>query len=266
MCDLYNVSPSGYYAWRDRPRSRRDIEDEALLKKIYAAHEHSGQTYGSPRVHQALKRAGEEVGQRRVERLMREHGIRACSATRSRRSAAMREHYGSIDNEIYDCEVAAMDQVWVGDVTYLSIGGKRRYLATVMDRYSRRILGWAYSSDRTVSLTRQAFYNALKSRRPKTQPIFHTDRGVEYMATAYRKTLRNAGFVHSVNRRQSMNDNAHMESWFKTMKAEMYSRWSFRGDGELMKAIRCYIQFYNHERLHSSLSYRTPMEIENACT
>lgn len=232
------------------------------MSQICEAFDASHQRYGSPRIFRALKRNDVAVGQRRVERIMREHGIRACSSTRSRRSAAMRQHFGSADNRIYQQEVTTVDQVWVGDVTYLKVDGKRRYLATVMDRFSRRILGWAYSADRTVELTRRALHNALKIRRPVVSPYFHTDRGVEYMAAGYKQTLADAGLVQSVNRRGQMNDNAHIESWHKSMKAEMYNREAFSSDGQLVNAMRSYINFYNHERLHSSLGYRTPMEIE----
>ena len=263
MCALYGVTTSGYYAWRDRPQSRRSIEDKALLSKIGDAFDASGQTYGSPRVHKALKRQQVAVGQRRVERIMREHGIQACSATRSRRAASMNQFFGSVDCHVHQQEVTAIDQVWVGDVTYLRVNGERRYLATVMDRFSRRILGWAYSADRTVELTRRALHKALKVRRPELKPYFHTDRGVEYLSSKYRKSLSNAGFVQSVNRRHRMNDNAHIESWHKSMKSDMYHRRIFTSDGQLVNAMRSYIDFYNHQRLHSSLGYRTPMEIES---
>ena len=166
MCDLYGVSRSGYYAWEKRSPSRRAVEDKALLKKICDAYDASHQTYGSPRVFNALRRQGEVVGQRRVERLMREHGIRASSATRCRRAATMNRHFGRVDSHVHEQEITAIDQVWVGDVTYLQVDGERRYLATVMDRFSRRILGWSYSADRTAALTRRALRNALNVRRP----------------------------------------------------------------------------------------------------
>jgi putative transposase len=266
MCALYGVTRSGYYSWRNRPPSLRAREDEALLVKICTAHEASNETYGSPRVHEALKRQGESVGERRVARIMREQGIRACSATRSRRAASMNQHYGSVDNHIYEKEVTAVNQVWVGDVTYLKVNGERRYLATVMDRYSRRILGWSYGADRTVALTRRALYKALKVRRPDTMLHFHSDRGVEYVAAKYKKSLNNAGLIQSVNRHRCMNDNAHIESWHKSMKMDMYYRRTFTGDGQLIYALRSYIDFYNSERLHSSLGYQTPMEVEASDT
>ncbi|GAB5414326.1 MAG: hypothetical protein Cons2KO_19290 [Congregibacter sp.] len=178
----------------------------------------------------------------------------------------MNRHFGRVDSHVHEQEITAIDQVWVGDETYLQVDGERRYLATVMDRFSRRILGWSYSADRTAALTRRALRNALNVRRPIGQVYFHSDRGVEYVAQPYRASLAGAGFVQGVNRRQRMNDNAHIESWHKTMKSDLYHRHDFTSDGQLVKAMRSYIEFYNNERLHSSLGYRTPMEIEGQCT
>jgi transposase InsO family protein len=246
MCELYGVSRSGYNAWRDRPPSRRSIDDQSLLPKIQVAFDDSQQTYG-----------------RRIERIMREQGIRACSATVSRRSRDMRRFYGRVESRVHALEVTAIDQVWVSDVTYLKVKGERRYLATVMDRYSRRILGWAYSAARTADLTSRALRNAMRVRQPEGMTYLHSDQGTEYLAESYRNRVVKAGFTQSVNRRKRMNDNAHMESWFKTMKSDMYHRHAFDSDGQLIIAIRGYIEFYNCERLHSSLGYRTPMEIES---
>jgi putative transposase len=263
MCELYGVSRSGYNAWRDRPPSRRSIEDQMLLTKIQAAFDESKKTYGSPRVHGALRRQGESIGKRRVERIMREQGIRACSATVSRRSRDMRRFFGRVESRVHELEVTAIDQVWVSDVTYLKVKGERRYLATVMDRYSRRILGWAYSATRTAALTTRAFCNAVRVRQPEGTTYLHSDQGTEYLAESYRTRVAKAGFTQSVNRRKRMNDNAHMESWFKTMKSDMYHRYSFHSDGQLIAAVRGYIEFYNYDRLHSSLGYRTPIETES---
>jgi transposase InsO family protein len=262
MCELYGVSRSGYNAWRNRPPSRRSIEDQSLLPKIQVAFDDSKQTYGSPRIHGALRRQGESVGKRRIERIMREQGIRACSATVCRRSRDMRRFYGRVESRVHALEVTAIDQVWVSDVTYLKVKGERRYLATVMDRYSRRILGWAYSATRTAELTTRALRNAMRVRQPGVMTYLHSDQGTEYLAECYRNRVAKAGFTQSVNRRKRMNDNAHMESWFKTMKSDMYHRYTFESDGHLIIALRGYIEFYNRERLHSSLGYRTPMEIE----
>jgi putative transposase len=260
MCDLYGVSASGYYTWRSRPPSQRAVEDKEILERIKAAFDRSRQTYGSPRIHQALRRQGDPVGRRRVERIMRENGIKACSATLYRRTPGTARFYGSIDNKIYDTCVTASNQVWVGDVTYLKVRGERRYLAAVMDRHDRSLLGWSISKERTVRLTRRALANALRHRSRKDGTIFHSDHGAEYLAGRYQQALKRAGMEPSVNRRLRMNDNAHMESWNKTMKSDMYHRREFDSDRDLYRAIKSYVDFYNNERLHSSLGYRTPTE------
>ena len=236
-----------------------------MLEKIQLAFGHSDQTYGSPRIHRQLKRQGESVGKRRIERIMRDNGIQACSTSLYRRMPGLHRFFGSVDSQIHELEVTDVDQVWVGDVTYLKVKGERRYLATVMDRYSRRILGWAYSATRTVELTRRALINALWLRRPEGKVYLHSDRGTEYLAAGYKRLAKKAGFTQSMNRRRRMNDNAHMESWYKTMKSDMYHRYSFNSDGQLINAMRSYIKFYNEERLHSSLDFSTPMEIEAQC-
>jgi putative transposase len=142
LCRLHGVSTAGYYAWRERPASERTVEDGKLLDKIKEVHEASLQTYGSPRVYEALKQQGEPVGQRRVERVMREHGVRACSATLYRRMPGTRKFFESVESKAHRIEVQRPDQLWVGDITYVQVQGEKRYLATVMDRYSRRLVGW----------------------------------------------------------------------------------------------------------------------------
>lgn len=264
MCELYGVTRGGYYAWRDRMPSARAMEDERLLTVIQAVHHKSRNTYGSPRVHAAMKRAGETVGKRRVERLMRENGIQAASERLYRRMTGLSRQFLMVKNEIKVMDVSNVDQVWVGDITYLKVGQQWRYLVTVMDRYSRRLVGWALGKERTTALTRRALHNAIRLRKPTHKPIFHSDRGSEYISTQYRKALANQGLIQSANRPNRMNDNAHMESWNKTMKADMYHRSKFDNDRTLRNAIRSYVDFYNRERLHSSLGYLSPIEFEQA--
>lgn len=264
MCELYGVTRGGYYAWRERPPSERAVVDQELLRKIELAYQRSRQTYGSPRIHRALTRSGETVGKRRVERIMRENGIKACSSTLYRRAPGTHRFFSSVKNRTHQIEVTNKDQVWVGDVTYLKVDGQRRYLATVMDRHSRRLLGWSYSSERTSALTRKALQQALNLRRPTGEVYFHTDRGTEYLAAEFKKALKRADLIQSMNRPRRMNDNAHMESWYKSMKSDMYHRYEYETDRQLRSAIKSYIHFYNYERLHSSIGYQSPVEFEAA--
>lgn len=264
MCKLYGVSRSGYYAWKARPPSVRVEEDAEWIEEIRQVHGRSGGAYGSPRVHQQLLRHGRTIGRRRVERLMREHGIQGAAKNYGRYSATMRRFFAGLDSTAPWMKVDGPGQLWVGDITYLKVGAQWRYLAIVMDRYSRRVLGWSLGRSRNSELTRRALRMALRHQQPVKGAVFHSDRGTEYCGAEYRKALAKAKISQSVNRSGNLTDNAHMESWNKTLKTEMCQGGTYRDDRHLRSAIRSYVEFYNEERLHSALGYRSPVEFEGA--
>lgn len=262
MCRLYGVTRSGFYAWRRRAPSIRQQTDDRLTAQIKQLHIESRETYGSPRLHQALRQNGTCVGVKRVARLMRQNCLFARSARIYRRRPGTKEFFYRLGNQTLEVKASECNQVWVGDVTYLKVHEGWRYCAVVMDRYSRRIVGWALSKRRDVALTLKAFNRAVRARRPEPGLIFHTDRGIEYSSFAFRKRLTQLGVIQSMNRPQSMNDNAYMESFFHSLKSDIYHGIPLESEAQLTLRLRSYFPFYNQERLHSSLAYRTPVQYE----
>ena len=194
--------------------------------------------------------------------LMREQGIRGCSADLYRRISGLGKFFSNVGNQVHQMDVTRPDQVWMADITYLKVNDQCRYLATVMDRYSRRLLGWALGQEKTAALTRRAFQQAMRVRRPKPGTPFHSDRGVEYLAADMKRSLERAGFIQSANRPRRMTGNAHMESWNKTMESNRYHCQTFHRNKSLMDAIRSYMNCHNRVSLHSSLGNQSPVEFE----
>lgn len=256
------MTRAGYYAWRARGQSQRARDNEALVQRIQAVHEASRGTYGSPRIYQALRRQGCGASENRVARLMRRHAIKARVATIRYTNPRLHEFFGTVRNEQCDLQLQRPDQVWVGDITYLKVGAIYRYLAVVMDKYSRRILGWAYGKRKDVALTLRALERAVRYRRPRRGLIFHTDRGIEYAAGAFKARALELGIVQSMNRPGKLNDNAYIESFFHSMKSDIVHGLRFNQDREIERAVRTYIPFYNATRLHSSLNYVPPATFE----
>ncbi len=264
MSEWLNVSRSGYYDWCKRELSERSNADISLSKEIGKIYQMSRGTYGSPRVYRTLKNNGYQIGKKRVERLMREQGLRGRVVRVTRRQPGLKRFNTSGANLWQQIEeTKGINQVWVGDITFLKIKGKWCYLSTVMDVHSRRIIGWSLGRDRSTNLTLTALQNALKSRSLKDDLIFHTDRGIEYTAFRFQDMLKKHGISHSVSRPGCCTDNAHMESFFHTLKAELIRGTMFENESELRYALNSYInQFYNHKNMHSEIEYMSPSVYE----
>jgi transposase InsO family protein len=170
--------------------------------------------------------------------------------------------FTSVPNRIRKLRIEAIDQVWVGDITYLKLAGTWRYLAVVMDRYSRRIVGWCLGVHKDAKLTVCALNRALLKRRAPEGLIFYSDRGIEYAAFEYRTRLAALGIVQSMNRPGKPTDNAHMESFFHSLKSDVIHGRHFHTDAELHDTIKRYVAYYNRIRVHSALDYRSPIDFE----
>tara|TARA_Y100000296_G_scaffold81183_1_gene107912 strand:- start:17 stop:835 length:819 start_codon:yes stop_codon:yes gene_type:complete len=262
MCERFKVSRSGFYAWQGRGPSARSIDDTRLGELIQHAHAAGRGFYGSPRVTWHLRRSGVLVGRGRVARLMRQAGLQGHGNGLFRSRLPLLKFFAKVPNRIRELDVRAQDRLWHGDVTYLKVAGAWRYFAVVMDRFSRRIVGWSLSTQRTATLTIDALRHAIRHRKPAQGLHFHSDRGIEYAALDFKAKLRQHGFIQSMNRPASMNDNAHMESFFHSLKVEGLYKKTFACDQQLSEALVDYIQFYNQQRLHSSIGYLPPAAFE----
>lgn len=263
MCNHFGVSRSGFYARLRRAPSARANSDAEHRDLIAQAHAQSGQRYGSPRVTKLLHTQGHVIGRGRVARLMRLAGLQGHGNHLFRRKGRTLDFYSAVPNTVRGQAITKINQLWVGDVTYLKVAGQWRYLAVVMDRFSRRILGWSLGPRRTSSLTISALNQALKNRRPPPGVYFHSDRGVEYGSRTFKNRLKLHGFVQSMNRPGSMNDNAHMESFFHSLKIEGLYKLRFDSEQPLRSSLQSYFYFYNQQRLHSSLQYLPPVAFES---
>jgi putative transposase len=265
MCAVLEVSPAGYYAWRERPVSARAASNSTLLAEIRQVHHDSGQRYGSPRVHAALRTQGRGASRGRIERLMRRYGIRAIMARPRRvRTTDSRHDLPIAPNLIArDFTAAAPNRVWLADITYIPTAEGWLYLAAVMDLFSRKIVGWAMRDHMQVELASAALTMAIRQQRPQDGLIHHSDRGVQYASRAYRDALTGAGITASMSRKADCYDNAPMESFFHTLKTELVHHHQYQTWAEAQRDIFAFIEgFYNRTRLHSAIGYIAPTEME----
>jgi putative transposase len=265
LCDVLGVSPAGYYAWRSRPESERSAANRELVEDIRRVHRDTSGRYGSPRIHAELKAQGRGASRGRIERLMRHHGIRAIMARPQRvRTTDSRHDFPIAPNLLERNFIAnAPNRIWLADITYVETDQGWLYLATVLDLYSRRIVGWAMADRLRADLPLAALRMAISAQQPGTGLIHHSDRGVQYASAEYRKVIRSAGFRASMSRKGDCYDNAPMESFFHTLKTELVYHRQYATRAEAKRDIFAYIEgFYNRTRRHSAIGYISPIEME----
>lgn len=263
MCRLYDVTRDGFNSWRRRGKSKRELDDDLLFEHIRAIFNRHDGVYGSPKITREMRKMGIPVGQKRVARLMRFHGLKATKARIYMARPRTYKHINRVPCRISNVELTGENQLWVGDVTYLKMhDGTWQYLAVIMDRYSRRIVGWSLSDRRDANLTCAALERAVRNRGHHAELVFHSDRGTEYLAEKYRKKLHCYGITQSMNRAKRMNDNAFIESFFQQFKTERIKRRVLKTVEQVRAIIIEYMRYYNYDRSHSSIGYISPHEFE----
>jgi transposase InsO family protein len=267
MCRVLEVSPSGFHAAQRRPPSARARKDVVLLGKVRAAHTKSRQRYGSPRVTEQLHRTGERVSAKRVARVMRAAGLVArrprafVVTTNSAHTDPVAPNLVARDFAVGP--VRACNTVWASDITYIPTRAGWLYLAVVIDLASRRVIGWATSASLDTALPLTALQRALAVREPPRGLVHHSDRGCQYASAEYRACLAAHGGILSMSRRGDCWDNAVVESFFATLEWELLMDEDFATHPAANRALVEFINvWYNHERLHSTLGYKTPVEYE----
>ena len=257
LCDALEVSASGYYAWRGRPESARAAANRALLADIRRIHQQHRRRYGAPRIHAAVQAEGRSVSRGRVERLMRRHGIRAMTHRRFRVVTTDSKHGLPIaENRLAQTFLATRpNQIWLADITYIPTDEGWLYLCVVLDLFSRKVVGWAMRDHLRQELAIAALTMAIQRQRP--------GRGSQYAAGDYRALLDANGIIASMSRKGNCWDNAPMESWFHTLKTELVHHTRYVSREAARRDLFAYIEtYYNRQRLHSALGYRTPEQAE----
>jgi transposase InsO family protein len=266
LCAVLEVSRSGYYQWCKGPERARAVANQRLAQEIERVYHRERGRYGSPRVTQQLRREGHRCNHKRVERLMRQHGLRGSSSRRRRVCTTQSDHDQPVaPNRLLDRPAPTrVNEVWVADITYVPTAQGWLYVAAVMDLYSRQILGWSVWDSLHAGGALQALKRALVSRHWPKGVIHPSDRGVQYACWAYRHELQSHGLVPSMSRRGNCYDNAAMEAFWSTLKRETMGSSATWSKDRVRRELFEYIEsHYNRSRLHSSLGYQSPVDFEN---
>ena len=264
LCRVLGISRSGYYAWRKRPKATRAADDARLTAEVVAAHRRSRGIYGSPRIHRDLRACGLRIARKRVERLMRESGLKGRQKRRFHRTTDSRHELPIAPNQLaQQFDPPAPNQVWAGDVTYIATEQGWLYLAVILDLFSRRVVGWSTSAINDRHLVVRALRNAIRKRRPPSGLLHHSDRGSPYASADYAAVLREHAIDASMSRTGNCYDNAVVESFFGSLKTELGGADSYPSRLVAAAAVGDYIEnFYNPQRRHSRLNYLSPIEFE----
>jgi len=266
MCEVLDVSRSGYYTWRTRPASQREMADAVYMEQIKQFYDDSQQTYGYERIWHDFQESGIPCGKHRVRRLMRQQGLVAKQTKRYKRTTKANPDHQLAPNLLGgDFEAKSPNTKWCADITYIPTQEGWLYLAVILDLFSRRIVGWAMDKRMKQQLVSTALQMALRQRQPLEPLIHHNDRGSQYTSKAFQELLTDNNITPSMSGRGNCYDNAPVESFFATLKTELVNHAVYRTRQDAKTDIFFYIEgFYNRTRRHSSLAFLSPADFEAA--
>lgn len=265
MCQVLDVSTSGYYDWRDRPPSRREQQDKVLLRQIQKIHQAGRGTYGSPKIHKVLRQMGYRCGRNRVIRLRKQAGLQAKRLRCFKRTTRRNQADAIAPNLLKQRFVAtAPNQIWLADITCVPTQEGWLYLAAVLDLFSRRVVGWAMDDHMRDELTQKALQMAIRQRSPRLENlVHHSDRGSQYTSGEYQALLADHGITVSMSGTGNCYDNAPMESFFSLLKTELVHHERYQTRQEAKTSLFDYIEcFYNRQRIHGSIDFMSPERFE----
>ncbi len=268
MCEVLEVSRSGFYSWLTRDSSEQEKRKMKIKKEIEEIFMGSDKTYGSPRVYEVLIGLGYKISEDTVSRYMKELGLSAKVKKFKVVTTDSKHSMPIASNKLEQNFTATKpNEIWLSDITYVRTQDGWLYLVSILDLYTRKIIGWNLSSSLSGDKTLLALEMALKQQKPGSGVIFHSDRGIQYAAEKFRHRLEELGFIQSMSRKGNCYDNAPMESFFHTLKVEYVYRHQFekKSRPEASRSIFWWIEaFYNRKRIHSSIGYKTPVAMEEA--